>query len=104
MTCTEQGHTVATNVAGREAIVQDSSRLDLLRVRHSTSKSLRIALAERVVQVVFNRFFRDGEAESNGFVTVTSCPSFLRVIVRNGGTLGLNRGSGESAQLRLFFK
>ena len=97
-------HAVTTGHTGSESAVQDRSSLDLLRVRHSSGKALGVALAKRVVQIVLNSFFRDGETESNRLVVITSRPSFLRIIVRNGLTLGLNRGSGESAQLRLFFK
>ena len=77
-------HPVTAGHTGSKRVVQHCSSLDLLRVRHRPRQTLGIALAERIVQIVLYRLFRDGEAESNRLVVVTSRPSFLRIVIRNG--------------------
>ena len=100
----EQGNTITVSNSGVEAVVNDSSSLDLLRVRHTASQSLSVTSRQAVVQVVFHRFFSDGETQGNGFVVVASGPSFLTIVISNGRAFVLHRSGREARQLGFLFK
>jgi len=100
----EQGHAVATGVAGREAVVQNCSSLDLLGVCHGTSQTLGVASRQAVVQVVFDRFFSDRETQGDGFVVVASRPCFLSVVVSDSSAFSFHWGGTEAGQLGFLFE
>ena len=104
MSSREQGDAVAVSYASGETSVQDSCTFDLLGVSHATGQSLGVAARQAVIQVVFHGFFSDGEAQSDGFVGVSSCEGFLSVVISDGSAFVLDRGCGEARQLNLFFK
>ena len=87
-----------------ESVVQNRRSLDLFRVRHRTSEGLRIPRGERVVQIVLDRLFGNGEAHRNRLVRVTSRPRFLRGVVRNGSAFGFHRSGTKARQFRFFLE
>ena len=101
---TEQRHTVTTQVRATETVVQDGSSFNLLGVGHGACQRLGVTSRQAVVQVVFNSFFSDGEAQGDGLVAVTGSERFLRIVISNGRTFVLDRSSAESGQLGFFFK
>ena len=100
----DQRNPVTAYVCAAKSVVQDGSTLDLLGVRHCTGQSLGVTGRQRVIQVVFNSLFSDGEAKSDSLVVVPSRKRFLCIVISNGRTLVLDWCSGESRQLGLFFK
>ena len=103
MSCREQGHAVTIGGAG-ETSVQDSCSFDLLGVSHTTGQSFGVSAGQAVVQVVFDSLFSDGEAQSDGLVSVASSESFLSIVISDGCAFVLDRSCGEAGQLNFLFK
>ena len=86
------------------AVIQHSSSFNLLGVRHSTSQAFGVTSRQAVIQVVFDCLFRQGEAQSNGFVVVAGGPSFLSIVISDGRAFVFDRCSREARELGLFFE
>ena len=100
----EQGLTIAADVVGVEAVVQNRRALHLLGVGHGPRQRLGVPRGQGVIEVVLDGLLGQAEPESDGFVVVASGERFLPVVVGNGGTFVLHRSRREAGQLGFFFK
>ena len=101
----EERLTVANGiVTSREAVVEDVGSFHLLGVRHRTGQTTCTDLREGVVQIVFHRFFRDGEREGDSLVIVTCGVRLLRGVELDRRTFGLRRGRAEAGEEDFLFE
>ena len=99
----EQGHAIARLERGKTG-VQQRRCFDLLGVSHGASQSFGVAGRQRVIQVIFHRFFSDGETHSNRLVRITRGERFLSVVIGDRRAFGFHRSSTKAGELHFFFE
>ena len=100
----QQRLAVTAEIAAAGRTIQHVRTHHFNRFLDGAGQGTGVTSAQLHIQIVFQRFLRNGELHANGDMIVTSGPALAGLVFGKSFALTLNRGGTETGHQHIFFK